>query len=85
MKKHNALVLFFFESRHDMIYTTKFNTLSDRLSVDISFMHFVNDDDVQEELMRLKEENATISSGEFNNKTQDVVFNENVDVSSKNT
>lgn len=68
-----------------MIYTTKFNTLSDRLSVDISFMHFVNDDDVQEELMRLKEENATISSGEFNNKTQDVVFNENVDVSSKNT
>ena len=34
--------------------------------------------DVQQEMMRLKEENATISSSEFNNKTQDVVFNENV-------
>ena len=41
--------------------------------------------DVQQELMRLKEENDTIYSSGVDNKTQDVVFNENVDVSSKNT
>ena len=44
---------------------------------------YVND--VQQELMRLKEENSTTYSGGVDNKTQDVVFNENVDVSSKNT
>uniref|UniRef100_C5D6X2 Portal protein SPP1 n=1 Tax=Geobacillus sp. (strain WCH70) TaxID=471223 RepID=C5D6X2_GEOSW len=44
---------------------------------------YVND--VQQELMRLKEENDTIYSSGVDNKTQDVVFNENVDVSSKNT
>ena len=41
--------------------------------------------DVQQELMRLKEENNTRYSSGVDNKTQDVVFNENVDVSSKNT
>lgn len=41
--------------------------------------------DVQHELMRLKEENDTRYSSGVNNNTQDVVFNKNVDVSSKNT
>lgn len=41
--------------------------------------------DVQQELMRLKEENNTIYSSGVDNKTQDVVFNENVDVSRENT
>lgn len=41
--------------------------------------------DVQQELMRLKEENNTRYSGGVDNKTQDVVFNENVDVSRENT
>ncbi|OAO80949.1 phage portal protein [Anoxybacillus flavithermus] len=44
---------------------------------------YVND--VQQEMMRLKEENNTIYSGGVDNKTQDVVFNENVDVSRENT
>ena len=44
---------------------------------------YVND--VQQELMRLKEENDTIYSSGEDNQAQDVVFNENVDVSSKNT
>lgn len=39
---------------------------------------YVND--VQQELMRLKEENDTIYSSGEDNKTQDVVFNENVNV-----
>ena len=37
--------------------------------------------DVQQELMRLKEENNTRYSSGVDNKTQDVVFNENVNVS----
>lgn len=41
--------------------------------------------DVQQELMRLKEENNTRYSSGVDNKTQDVVFNENVDVSRENT
>lgn len=44
---------------------------------------YVND--VQQEMMRLKEENNTRYSGGVDNKTQDVVFNENVDVSRENT
>ena len=44
---------------------------------------YVND--VQQEPMRLKEENDTIYSSGVDNQAQDVVFNENVDVSSKNT
>jgi SPP1 family phage portal protein len=44
---------------------------------------YVND--VQQEMMRLKEENDTRYSSRVDNKTQDVVFNENVDVTSKNT
>jgi len=36
--------------------------------------------DVQQEMMRLKEENNTRYSSGVNNKTQDVVFNENVNV-----
>lgn len=38
--------------------------------------------DVQQELMRLKEENDTTYSSGVDNKTQDVVFNENVNVTS---
>ncbi|MBE2905535.1 phage portal protein [Anoxybacillus flavithermus] len=44
---------------------------------------YVND--VQQEMMRLKEENNTIYSSGVDNKTQDVVFNENVNVSRENT
>ncbi|MDE8562747.1 phage portal protein [Anoxybacillus rupiensis] len=44
---------------------------------------YVND--VQNELLRLKKEGDTIYSGVIDKNTQDVVFNENVDVSSKNT
>lgn len=44
---------------------------------------YVND--VQQEMMRLKEENNTIYSSGVDNKTQDVVFNESVDVSRENT
>ena len=41
--------------------------------------------DVQQEMMRLNEENDTIYSSGVDNQAQDVVFNENVDMSSKNT
>ncbi|MGG4000741.1 phage portal protein [Anoxybacillus kestanbolensis] len=41
--------------------------------------------DVQNEIMRLQKENDTTYSSGVNNKTQDVVFNENVDVSRENT
>ena len=44
---------------------------------------YVND--VQQEMMRLNEENDTIYSSGVDNQAQDVVFNENVDMSSKNT
>ena len=55
------------------------------LSIETMLEHNPYVNDVQQELMRLKEENDTTYSSGVNNKTQDVVFNENVDVSRKNT
>ena len=55
------------------------------LSIETMLEHNPYVNDVQQELMRLKEENDTTYSSGVNTKTQDVVFNENADVSRENT
>lgn len=55
------------------------------ISIETMLEHNPYVNDVQNEIMRLQKENDTTYSSGVDNKTQDVVFNENVDVSSKNT